>query len=401
MALLSVEISRFCPAAILLSAMLTVSGCVTTGRQIYTASQASTAAVPGFSDFRTYLDAEMPSTDAGHWAPETRGKQKNFLVISGGGAGGAFGVGVLTAWTKKGTRPTFDMVTGVSTGALIAPFAFLGPQYDDRLVTLYTSGVARSLMQMRPLPAGLLGQSLAEAEPLRQMVEQNVTQVLLQAVAAEQRKGRRLLVLTTNLDSQRAVVWNMGAIADSGQPDALQLFRDILIASASIPGVYPAVMIKAQVDGRTIEEMHSDGGTASQFLAVPDSMMVGSGPARLPMGAKPNMYVIINNALMPEFEMTPDKTLSVLARAYATLVKSQTRSALQALYGFSQKAGIGFHVASIDAVVRYDPGDPFGTGYMRAVYNLGAAEMDGGSVWKDRPVFPVPSSPKVSAIALN
>jgi len=251
---------------------------------------------------------------------------------------------------------------------------------------------------MRPLPAGLFGQSLAKAEPLRQMVEQNVTQALLQAVAAEQRKGRRLLVLTTNLDSQRAVVWNMGAIADSGQPDALQLFRDILIASASIPGIYPAVMIKAQVDGQTIEEMHSDGGTASQFLAVPDSLMIGSGPARIPVGGKPNMYVIINNALMPEFEVTPDKTLPVMARAYATLVKSQTRSALQALYGFSQKARIGFHLASIDAVVRYDPADPFGTGYMRAVYNLGAAEMEEGSVWKDRPVFPAPSSPKVAAM---
>lgn len=384
--------SRVRMAAAGIAVIAALAGCADTTRQSYTSAEAAVAVVPGFSSLRMYLDAPMLPKNVNSWTPLTTRPEKNFLVMSGGGAGGAFGVGVLSSWTKKGTRPSFDMVTGVSTGALIAPFAFLGPQYDDRLVALYTSGVARSLMQLRPLPAGLLGQSMAKAEPLRHMVEENVTPAMLAAIAAEHRKGRRLLVLTTNLDSQRAVVWNMGAIADSGRPDALRLFRSVLIASASIPGVYPAVMIDAEANGKPIKEMHSDGGTASQFLAVPDSLMIsGAMPAKIPTGPGSHIYVIINNALIPEFAMMQDRTLSVISRAYATLVKSQTRSALQALYGFSQRTRTAFHVAVIDAVVPYDTSDPFGTDYMRAVFNLGAAEMEAGSAWKTRPLFSGPA----------
>ena len=268
----------------------------------------------------------------------------------------------------------------------VAPYAFLGSSYDDRLVDLYTSGVAKDLIDAKWLPTGLLGTSLLKQEPLRRMVEKHITADLLKGVAAEHRKGRRLLVLTSNLDSQRAVIWDMGAIANSGRPDALRLFQDVLIASASIPGIYPAVLIRAFRQPR-VEEMHSDGGSGSQILTVPDGFMTTVTPAKPRPGVRLNMYVLVNNAQMPEFANVRNSTLSVMARAYAIQVKSQTRSALLASYMFAQRVGIHFHVASIDRQIDYSVLDPFNTDYMQAVFEIGYSETIAGTLWKDKPVF--------------
>jgi predicted patatin/cPLA2 family phospholipase len=317
----------------------------------------------------------MPGSTKLHERRHRQRARLDALMISGGGAGGAFSVGVLSAWSAAKSRPQFDVVTGVSTGALIAPFAFLGSAYDDTLVNLYTSGVAEDLVRSK------------RADGLRRMIERFITPTVLQQVAAEHRKGRRLLVLTTNLDTQRAVVWNMGAIANSGRPYALALFQDIMVASSSIPGVYPAVMIKAESKGRHFEEMHSDGGSASQVLMLPQALLTSSTSLVTTKRQSVNFYVIVNNALMPEYATTPDKTLSVIARAYSIFVKSQTQSALTALYNYSKLTGARFHLASIDAQVPYSMLGPFNTNYMRAVYNLGYAEVVAGTLWRDSPVF--------------
>lgn len=372
----------------LVSVAFILSACTQTLDRALDASEAENGSIAGYGEIRTYLDARLDEAprDVRNWAPATRRNVFNALMISGGGAGGAFSVGILSAWSATRTRPQFDVVTGVSTGALIAPYAFLGSAYDDTLVHLYTSGVAEDLVQTKG-PVGLFGSSLLRAGPLRQMIERCITPAILQQVAAEHRKGRRLLVLTTNLDTQRAVVWNMGAIANSGRPDALKLFQDILMASASIPGVYPAVMIKAESQGRHFEEMHSDGGSGSQVLILPQALLTSSHRLVPTKQENVNFYVIVNNALMPEFAKTPDKTLPVIARAYSIFVKSQTQSALTALYNYSRLTGAGFHLASIDAQLPYSMLDPFNTNYMRAVYNLGYAEFVAGTLWKDKPVF--------------
>jgi predicted acylesterase/phospholipase RssA len=316
-----------------------------------------------------------------------RDKKINYLVLSGGGGAGAFSVGALKAWSDVGGRPEFDIVSGVSTGALIAPYAFLGASYDQTLVDLYTSGVARKLVDADFLPKGLLGPSLLKQEPLRRMVEKYLSREVLLRIAAEYRKGRRLFVLTTNLDSQRAVIWNMGAIASSGRADALRLFQDVIIASASIPGVYPAVLVKVRAGDTTFEEMHSDGGSVSQILTVPEGWMTSDNKPQWSRGLEINMYVVINNALMPEFSATRNNTFVVMARASSTLIKAQTRSALLATYAYAQRNNIRFRVASIDTQVKYDMTDPFNTDYMRAVYNLGYAKMASGSLWKERLSF--------------
>ncbi|MBY5815455.1 alpha/beta hydrolase [Rhizobium leguminosarum] len=371
--------------AILMLALL--AGCMAPDRIAYSPKAAANANIEGFGDIRTYADTGRQLPDARAWLAVPRRKDVNYLVLSGGGAGGAFSVGALKAWSDRKERPEFDIVSGVSTGALIAPLAFLGPTYDDTLVELYTSGVAKELVDADFLPKGLLGPSLLKQEPLRRMVERHLTQNILKKIAAEHRRGRRLLVLTSNLDSQRPVIWNMGAIANSGRPDALKLFQDVIIASASIPGIFPAVLIKAEAGGQEFEEMHSDGGTSSQILTIPEGWMASPQQAAWPKGLKLNMYVIVNNALMPEFLTTTNNTLAVMARASSALIKSQTRSALVATYVYAQKNGIRFRVASIDRHIPYKMTDPFNTSYMHAAYNLGYAKMASGTLWKDQPIF--------------
>lgn len=376
--------------------LIFLAGCMAPDRIAYGPRAAATADIEGFQDIRIYADASQKLPEAQAWLPVPKRKEANYLALSGGGSGGAFGVGVLKAWSDKGDRPEFDLVTGVSTGALIAPYAFLGPEYDKFLVDLYTSGVAKELVRANFLPEGLLGASLLKQEPLRKMVEKNLTREVLAKIAAEHRKGRRLLVLTSNLDSQRAVIWNMGAIASSNRPDALKLFQDVILASASIPGVFPAVLIKARAEGHEFEEMHSDGGSASQILTIPEGWMTSADKYRWPKGKTINMYVIVNNSLMPEFATIRNNTFTVMARANSALIRAQTRSTLIATYMYAQRNGIRFRVASIDAQVEYNMIDPFNTNYMRAVYNLGYARTASGTIWRDSPVFSEkPTSPDI------
>jgi hypothetical protein len=364
-----------------------LGGCLAPARIPYQAGAAAAADIEGFDDIRTYADATGSLPRARAWLPVSRHRAMNYLVLSGGGAGGAFSVGALKAWSDKGGRPQFDIVSGVSTGALIAPYAFLGSAYDETLVELYTSGLAEKLVDVGFLPAGLLGASLLKQEPFRELVERYLSRDVMAKIAAEHRKGRRLLVLTSNLDSQRAVIWNMGAVANSDRPDALKLFQDIIMASASLPGLYPAVLIKASARGQSVEEMHSDGGSASQILTIPEGWIANADKEQWPRKARLNMYILVNNAIMPEFAITTNNTFIVMARASSSLIKAQTRSALLATYAYAKKAGIAFRMASIDKEIPYEVTNPFDTDYMRAVYRLGYDGMAGDSFWKDRPSF--------------
>ncbi len=198
---------------------------------------------------------------------EPGAKTGKYLALSGGGMYGAYSVGVLTGWTAAGNRPTFDSVTGVSTGSLVATYAFLGTEYDPQMVKLYTTVSDRDIYRRRPRPAILFSDSAASSEPLKCIIEAQVDDALLAAVARAHQCGRRLFVGTTNIDTRRLVVWDMGAIASSGRPDAKELYRTILLASASVPGFFPPVPIAVEVNGRRFTEMHVDGGaTTGVFL---------------------------------------------------------------------------------------------------------------------------------------
>ncbi len=213
------------------------------------------------------------------------------------------------------------------------------------------------------------------------MVEENITGEIVGQIAREHRTGRRLLVMTTNLDTQRAVVWNIGAIADSGREDALALIHQVLIASASVPGIFPPVSIKAMVDGRQIEELHSDGGSSAQFFTLPEELIVAQdhhGKEKL------HIYVIINNALIPEFSMSPGRALPIMGRAYAILLKSQTRQGLIALYNFAQRSGVDLDIAAIDVQVPYSITDPLDRRYMTTVYLSGYRRTSSMNLWMNR-----------------
>jgi hypothetical protein len=266
-----------------------------------------------------------------------------YLALSGGGADGAFGAGVLSGWTASRTRPEFTIVSGVSTGALMAPFAFLGPSYDDVLRWLYTSGIAESLVTSPNALNVLFGSSLFSSQPLRKLVARFVDRPLLARIAAEYAKGRCLAVVTTDLDAQRAVVWGMGRIASYGSPAALELFRDVLTASASSPVVFPPVFIDADANGRSIREMHVDGAVKAPVFTLPEAFLLSN--VQPESGLRLNVYMLINNQIYPDFQVVPDRSTDIAVHAVSTMIKDQIRSVIFRTYEFAQeRLGVQSHL---------------------------------------------------------
>ena len=365
-------IQRKLLAALALSSFL--GACALTPREPFTAAEQAAAAVPGFGPVRAWGDAPARDLARAVLGP-IPSHDVNVLALSGGGAGGAFAAGLLDGWTRRGTRPSFDVVTGVSTGALIAPFAFLGSAYDATLARLYTGDGAGGVAEPANLIAIATGDGLLDPGPLRRMVESYVTPEFLARVAAEHRRGRRLLVVSTNLDAQRPVVWDMGAIAASPNPEAAALFRDVLVASASVPAVFPPVMIAAAAGGRAIREMHVDGVATAQIFIRPD-MIAAAAPRR-----RVHVWAVVNNTLPPEFAVTAKGTLPIAYRSLSTVFKAQAAAEVTAASETARRLGQDFELAYIDRAVPFDPAAPFGASYMDKAFAIGMGEAADGSVW--------------------
>lgn len=369
---------------------LLISGCLTTNRQQYLVSDQVAAEVAGAPSIRFWGDASeaelkmMHMQSRGEYGATRPHKVRNILALSGGGSAGAFGAGLLAGWSDRGDRPSFDIVTGVSAGALIAPFAFVGPEYDDTLKMLFTSGITEKLVKPYSPVRGLLGASLMDGKPLESLIKGYVTPDFLGKIAEEHRKGRRLLVLTTNVDAQRPVIWDMGAIAASGTSSSLSLFCKVLEASASIPGVYPSVPITVESGGKTYSEMHFDGGTSSQVFFAPEVALVSDNPDLLSIAKDANLYLVINNSLDPEFEVTKNSTFAMVGRAYSTFIKSHTRATINSAYSFTKSKRMAFHLSYVDEQVPYSATDPFNPEYMRRLYAIGRKRGSTGD-WKTIP----------------
>ena len=272
------------------------------------------------------------------------GRAVNVLALSGGGSGGAFGAGALVGWSRLGTRPEFEIVTGVSSGALIAPLAFLGLAWDPKLQEAFSGTASDGLLRSHWIGA-LTGASVFQGGPLRDLVDRFVTDELLRAIAAENAEGRLLLIGTTDLDRQQLVIWDMGAIAARGGEPALELFRQVLIASASIPGVFPPVLIRTQAAGQTFDEMHVDGSTSAPLLVAPEMLAIL--PDRLQPLEGGNLYMLVNARLRAAEQSTPVTTLSVLKRSIATALESNTRATIELAYAFSQRHRMTVRVTEI------------------------------------------------------
>ncbi|KAB1078094.1 patatin-like phospholipase family protein [Methylobacterium soli] len=287
-----------------------------------------------------------------------------WLVLSGGGENGAFAAGLLSGWSQAGTRPDFGVITGVSTGALIAPFAFVGPVEDPVLRDAYTTISAADVFEF-----GGTSEALTDTWPLKRRIDRAVSPALLKAVAAEHAKGRRLLVATTEVDAERPVLWDMGAIASVGGPRALALFRAVILASSAVPGVFPPVMVDAvSPGGKTFQEMHADGGTTGPFYLAPGPALTGEAEVRIPAR---RVYLVVNNKLAPDFQMATRTTLSVLGRAMSAAIKAQTKASLALAGRFADRTGLDLQVAEIDGRFGQTTATPFDPTYMQALFAHG------------------------------
>jgi predicted acylesterase/phospholipase RssA len=367
-----------------------LTGCSSLPRAPYTASDAASARVLNVNELRRYID-EPAATFLKEPPVSLRAGPISYLALSGGGADGAYGAGVLNGWTAAGTRPTFTVVSGVSTGGLIAPFAFLGPAYDATLRDVYTSGVAESLLDMPSILNALFGSGLFGNTRLRELVARYVDQNMLAAIAEEHAKGRDLLIVTTDLDTQRTAIWDMGRIAEIGTPQALGLFRDVVAASASIPVVFPPMMIDAEANGNHFQEMHVDGGVTAPVLTLPEAFILRNGA--FVRGVRINIYILINNKVERDFQLVPNSTIEIAARASASVTKTQTRSILYETFDFARRNNFGFNLTYIDKGFPSSSSSGFETHYMRSLYQYGYDKAKTGSFWvKVPPSDDVPSS---------
>jgi len=331
---------------------------------------------------RVYLDAEDRAEifqQAFHeGVPVGADGRLDFIALSGGGSNGAFTAGLMRGWTETGERPDFEVVTGVSTGALAAPFVYLGSDYDDELAEAYTGGAAAGLLQTRGFGA-LVGSGIYKSEPLQELVARYIDEDMLRAVAAEYAKGRLLLVATTDLDAQRGVSWDLGAIASQGTPEALELFRSVLVASASIPGAFPPVLIRSDNAGREFEEMHVDGGVTTPFLAVPETLWSFREPSDTLRGAR--FYVVVNGRTNPSFNITRDTPQSVLARSLDTLLRASLLTNLAGNAAFADRNSLFFRYAALPDDSEASALD-FSVESMRAVYEVGRLGAISGEAWR-------------------
>jgi predicted acylesterase/phospholipase RssA len=311
----------------------------------------------------------------------------NILVLSGGGAYGAYSAGVLAGWTEAGTRPTFDVVTGVSTGALVATLAFLGPERDAHLKRFYTTVTDKDVYARKSDLAALFSDSFRESKPLGKLIEAVIDAELLKDVAAEHAKGRRLYVGTTHLDAKRLVVWDMGAIASRGAPADLVLFRTVLLASASIPGFFPPVPIGVEVDGKPVEELHVDGGvTASLFFRPPqvtreELHKLGQQPL-----AGSNVYIIVAGKLYADPGCVERRLLPIAADSISALLYSKCRGDLFQLYALALATGMNYRVTAVPADLDV-PRDStsFDPAVMGWLYEVGREQARSGREWRSNP----------------
>jgi predicted patatin/cPLA2 family phospholipase len=317
-------------------------------------------------------------------SPSTSLPASNSLAISGGGDAGAFGAGILVGWSAEGTRPEFKLVTGVSAGALIAPFAFLGPRYDGVLRSVTRSIGPNDIYRRRSIVAALSGDGFADDRPLAYMIAKYITPEVLQAVAHEYARGRLLLIGTTDLDAGQRVTWNMGAIASSADPAALTLFRQVMLASTAIPGMFPPVMIDVELNGRRYQEMHVDGGVVAQVFLLPPGFLQDTEVARLAALRERNVFVIRNGHLQQGWRPVSRSTTKVARQALDTFIDAQTLKDLYRLEADANKSGEAFHVAFIDDAFSYPHKKAFAADYMQRLFDYSSGLASTGNAWHPR-----------------
>ena len=311
---------------------------------------------------------------------------ETILTLSGGGPDGAFGAGLLAGWTERGDRPQFDIVTGVSTGAIIGLFAFLGPSYDAQLKEFYTKYKTDQLIQPALFSAVLGAPSIADASGYNKLIDKYVNDAVIAQLASEARKGRMLLIGTTNLDASRPVIWNITGIAASGHPNAKKLVRDIIRASSAVPAVFPPVVIPTKTaNGLNADELHVDGGATAQVMLF--SPKFSTKQIDEAVGGKINrkLYVVVNNSLRKPYEPVEIGVMPIVGRAASSLISGSGSGDLYKLFAIAERDQIDFNVVWIPETFTLEPKEQFDPVYMAALYNFGREYGLSGGKWSKRP----------------
>ena len=309
----------------------------------------------------------------------------NYLAISGGGANGAYGAGLLSGWTQSGSRPDFTIVTGISTGALTAPFAFLGAGYDELLKEVYTTTSTEKIFTEASRFKALFGDSVVDTDPLRQLIEKYVTDDLMNAIEAEHAKGRRLYMGTVNLDAGRSMIWDIGRIASSNSRERLRLIHDVMMASTAIPVAFPPVIIPVEAANGMYDEMHVDGGARSQVFVYPADLVWRDVVQKLRVQGTPNVYIIRNGFLEPDFQGVERRIFPIASRYIDSLIQTQGIGDIYQIYALCVRDGNSFNLASIPSEFSDEPTEAFDPTYMSKLFDLGYKMASEGYPWSRFP----------------
>lgn len=391
-------------AAVLIALALMSSGCATL-RHPVPLDRIADAQIPGMPEIRAVLGVPNPQLQKslieaiiqdkpGDYVNDSKGDRVYpMLSISGGSANGAYGAGLLKGWSAEGSRPKFKVVTGVSTGAITAPFAFLGKEYDAMMEKLYTTMSTKDIMRPKGPMQALFGDSFASNKPLIRELEKYITDDMLTKIAEEHRAGRRLFVGSTLLDSQRFVIWDMGAIAVRGDKE---LFRKVILASAAIPMIFPPVFIHVEADGKAYDEMHVDGGAITQVFTVYkilenaeenvkamniDVSKLGIDPDKI----KGKYYIIRNGYFDPGYKVAKDTIASIAERSFDTMINYQGIGDTYRIYVFMQNRGNDYNLAFIPGDFRPSFKEDFDPQAMTELFDRGYQDAVKGYNWRKTP----------------
>ncbi len=308
------------------------------------------------------------------------------LALSGGGPDGAYGAGYLNGWTARGDRPSFNVVTGISTGSIVGVFAFLGPDYDDELQEAYTTYTTDQLF--RPtIFAGLTGgTALTDSRGYRKLIERYVDDALVAALAEAHNDGRSLLIGTTNIDAARPVVWNVSAIAATGHPKAKVLIQDVIQASSAIPAAFPPVLIPVEdEDGKTYDEMHVDGGATQQVMLFSPNFPMKQIDEAMGVDFDRQLYIIINNKLIKTYEPVRPRLMSIAGTSASSLIGGAGTGDIYRIFAIAQRDEVDLNVIWIPEDFDAEPSEAFDPVYMKALFDLGYEHGLAGDRWHPLP----------------
>lgn len=371
-----------------------LGGCASTKREPPPPDALMMAEIPGIPDCRLWGD-NPPLNEAERREKAVRQVKSmvdfdphasmNLLAISGGAQEGAFGAGVLAGWTASGSRPDFQVVTGISSGSMLAPFAYLGPEYDFALKELFSKYKTKDVVDPRYLSAIFSGKSLSSNKKLRGILKTYFTPVEMEKVAQEYRKGRRLYVGSTHMDSIRPVIWDLGLIAASGHPDAYELIIDAILASAAFPGVFPPIIFDVEQNGKRYQELHCDGGLTSQVFAYALDTDVRTTLNAIGFKGDFNVYVLRNAVMVPKTKEIEPSNIPILRQTAFSMVNTMALMDVQYIYKDALDNGLNFYLAFIPSGLQ-EPAEMYDPPYMNKLYQIGFDRATAGYPWERKPL---------------